>query len=85
MAKLDHETQRVSQRILSLSDNVERLRVILEMGGTRSCASVLSELLTTGGMQSSPALASDRAPINGGPRMNAVRSHRYGYVSGGSS
>jgi hypothetical protein len=84
VAKLDHETQRVSQSIMSLSDNVERLRVMLDMGGGRSCASVLTELFTTGGMHSSPAIAADdRAPMTGS-RMNAVRSHRYGYVPGGS-
>lgn len=80
VTKLDHETQRVSQNIMSLSDNIERLRVILEMGSTRSCATVLGELLMTGGIQSSPAaLPDDRTPMTGAG-MNAIRSHRYGQV-----
>ncbi|GKY96796.1 hypothetical protein MPSEU_000638800 [Mayamaea pseudoterrestris] len=84
VAKLDHETQRVSQSIMLLSDNIERLRTMLEIRGSRSCASVLTELITTGAMRSSPAaIADDRVPMTGA-RMNAVGSQRYGHVPGGS-
>ena len=80
--KLDHESQKVSSAIAAVSNNVERLRALVHAGGDRTCLTVLSELVNTGGMQSSPAVQADRART----QLQAAigRSHRYGQIPGTS-
>ena len=80
--KLDYESQKVSSVIAAVSNNVERLRALVHAGGDRTCLTVLSELVNTGGMQSSPAVQADRART----QLQAAigRSHRYGQIPGTS-
>lgn len=54
--KLDDESQRVSHVATSLADQVEMLRGLLDStSGDRTCFSVLSELVSTGSVATSPA------------------------------
>lgn len=82
-AKLEYETQRVSQCIMELSSSIERMEMLLNASGDRTCYSVLSELLTTGSMNS-PAATSDETTSmtgRGAPRrLGSIRSHNYGQV-----
>jgi len=97
IAKLEYETQRVSQCIMALSGNIERMHMVLNASGERSCYTVLGELLTTGSLSSSPAAiaaaggdrrsSEETRSITGtGPpaRLAAIRSHRYGQVPSGA-
>jgi chromosome segregation ATPase len=80
--KLDYESQKVSIAITSVLNNVERLRALVQASGDRTCFTVLSELVHTGGMESSPAVQADRARN----QIQAAigRSHRYGQIPGSS-
>jgi chromosome segregation ATPase len=74
IAALDYETQRVSQKILALSNNVERLQKLLAAAngaGDRTCTSSIFELLTSGGI--SP-VAPAPAITNGDRPLYAIRS-----------
>jgi myosin heavy subunit len=82
--KLDNESQRVSVAITSVANNVERLRALVQASGDRTCFTVLSELISSGGMESaSPALRADRPNIPN-PLTSMSRSHRYGQIPGAS-
>jgi hypothetical protein len=48
VAKLEYETQRVSQCIMALSGSMERMNLLLTAQGNRTCYSVFNELITTG-------------------------------------
>lgn len=80
--KLDYESQKVSSGITAVLNNVERLRALVQASGDRTCFTVLSELVHTGGMESSPAIQADRARN----QLQAAigRSHRYGQIPGTS-
>ena len=80
--KLDYESQKVSSAITTVLQNIERLRALVQASGDRTCFTVLSELVHTGGMESSPAVQADRARN----QLQAAigRSHRYGQVPGTS-
>ena len=85
ISKLERETQAVSQCIMALTGNVERMHLVLDASGERSCYTVLGELFTTGGVASSPALqehGNDESAPGSQRRLGAVRStrHRYGTV-----
>jgi chromosome segregation ATPase len=77
--KLEHETDHVSAAISTLSSNIERFRAILDASGERTCYTVISELITTGGMTGSPATQGERTAITGG-LASRMQSHRYGQV-----
>jgi chromosome segregation ATPase len=82
--KLDNESQRVSVAITAVANNVERLRALVQASGDRTCFTVLSELISTGGMEStSPALHADRPNIPNS-LTSIGRSHRYGQIPGAS-
>jgi chromosome segregation ATPase len=72
--KLEHETDRVSQGIRALSSKIDRLRMVIDASGERTCYTVLSELLTTGSVRSSPAATQEGSPL----RRHG--SHEYGQV-----
>ena len=80
--KLDNESQKVSNAITAVLNNVERLRALVQASGDRTCFTVLSELVHTGGMESSPAIQADRARN----QLQAAigQSHRYGQIPGTS-
>lgn len=79
--KFEHECHLVSQAVTTVAGNVERLQALLHASGDRTCFTVLSELVTTGTMASSPAIQEERAAITGG--LSSIgRSHRYGQVPG---
>ena len=80
IAKLEYETQRVSQGIMALSGSIERMNVLLDISGDRTCYTVLSELLTTGTLRatSTPVAASEETQ-----RLGVIRSsshHQYGHI-----
>ena len=91
ISKLEYETQRVSQCIMALSSSIERMHVVLDGGGERTCFTVLSELVTTGtissvgaaavGSRAGGATSEETASMTGSPsRLGALRSHQYGHV-----
>jgi chromosome segregation ATPase len=60
--KLDDESKRVSHIAASLSDQVEKLRGLLDSSsGDRTCFSVFSELIATGSLGTSPATLQNHA------------------------
>ncbi|GAX19848.1 hypothetical protein FisN_11Lh279 [Fistulifera solaris] len=79
IAKLDRETQAVSQCIMELSGNLERMHLVLDSNGERTCVSVIAELLLTGGNMTSPAALQPEGNILGGQTRLGSR-HRYGSV-----
>jgi hypothetical protein len=76
--KLDTESHRVSSAITAVANNVERLRALVMSSGDRTCFTVLSELVSKGNMESSPAVQADRPNALAAIR----RSHRYGQIPG---
>jgi chromosome segregation ATPase len=80
IAKLEHETQAVSQCIMALTGNVERMHMVLDASGERNCVSVLAEILSTGGAASSPAVTPQDGDDGGANRrrLRSSPSHRYG-------
>ncbi|GAX14736.1 hypothetical protein FisN_11Hh279 [Fistulifera solaris] len=79
IAKLERETQAVSQCIMELSGNLERMHLVLDSNGDRTCVSVIAELLLTGGNMTSPAALQPEGNIIGGQTRLGSR-HRYGSV-----
>jgi hypothetical protein len=60
--KLDDESKRVSQIAAAMSDQVEKLRGLLDSSsGDRTCFSVFSELIATGSVGTSPAALQNHA------------------------
>lgn len=85
IAKLEYETQRVSRGIMALSGNIDRMHVLLDASGDRTCYTVLSELLTTGAIRSSSGVvgsaSSSTATSEETRRLGSLRSsHQYGQV-----
>jgi chromosome segregation ATPase len=80
ISKLEYETQRVSQGIMALSGSIERMHLMLDASGDRTCYTVLSELLTTGARRAS--VSSSSATSEETRRLGSLRSsHQYGQVS----
>lgn len=77
--KLHHESNRVTRSVATMASNVDRLQALLRSSGDRTCFAVLSELVTTGNMASSPAMLAD-GQATSLPALG--RSHRYGQVPG---
>jgi hypothetical protein len=78
LSKLESETQRVSQCIMSLTGSVERMHALLDSARSRGCVDALQQLLLT----RSPEGASneERAAMTGSRRIS--RGPRYGQVPG---
>lgn len=80
ISKLEYETQRVSQGIMALSGNIERMHLMLDASGDRTCYTVLSELITTGALRASASSSSSTSEET--RRLGSLRSsHQYGQVS----
>jgi chromosome segregation ATPase len=78
IAKLEYETQRVSQGIMALSGSIDRMHLILDASGDRTCYTVLSELLTTGAVRTTAAAAASPEETR---RLGSIRSsHQYGHI-----
>ena len=93
--KLDSESQKVSQAITTVSQNVERFRALVQASGDRTCFTVLSELVLTGGgmmvngssgssfTRPAAVVPTDRTSRN--PLQVGIgRSHRYGQIPSSS-
>lgn len=76
--KLDEETKRVSRATASVSEQVERLRSLVDSAGDRSCFTVLSELVSTGTIASSPAAIQNHAHTISSV-LPAIRGRPQGY------
>lgn len=77
LQKLENETKRVSQSIVSLSTGVERMHAMLEGGGTRNCVGALQSIL----MSSRPS--EETRSITGNSTIASTRNGpRYGHISG---
>lgn len=76
--KLDEETKRVSRVTASVVEQVERLRGLVDSMGDRSCFTVLSELVSTGSIASSPAALQNHAH-NISSVLPAIRGRTQGY------
>eukprot|EP00547_Thalassionema_nitzschioides_P009815 CAMPEP_0194229828 /NCGR_PEP_ID=MMETSP0156-20130528/44091_1 /TAXON_ID=33649 /ORGANISM="Thalassionema nitzschioides, Strain L26-B" /LENGTH=884 /DNA_ID=CAMNT_0038962389 /DNA_START=21 /DNA_END=2675 /DNA_ORIENTATION=- len=74
LTNLEGETQRVSQCIMAMSSNIERLHMLVSQSGEKSCASVLSDLLAgaTGATEETTSMTR--------PRMTIGTSQNYGQV-----
>jgi hypothetical protein len=85
IAKLEYETQHVSQCILALTGGVERMHLLLDASGNRTCYTALSEILTTGNAATA-ATHEETTSMTGGRRLASIHSSpRYGQVPGASS
>ena len=79
MSRLESETQRVSQCIMSFSASVERMHSLLSGPGTRNCVSVLQDLLTASGRNGHDPSNEETAAMTSGGRRSAGGT-RYGQV-----
>ncbi len=79
LSNLEDETQRVSQCIMALTANIERLHVLIAQSGERTCATLLSDLLV--GTVAAPA--EEESGDMGGARLGLGTNRRYGQVPTG--
>jgi len=75
LTSLEGETQRVSQCIMAMSSNIERLHMLVSQSGERSCASVLSDLLA-----GAAGVSGDETTSMTRPSMAIGTSQNYGQV-----
>jgi len=88
IAKLEFETQHVSQCIMAVTAGIERMHLLLNAGGDRTCYTALSDILSTGTVMTTAA-AEETASMTGSGqssrRLGFIRgSHTYGQVRGAS-
>ena len=76
LAKLENETQRVSQSIVTFSTSVERMHALLEGTGSRSCVDALQDIL----LSNSAASSDETTAMTGGARRTG--GTKYGHVAG---
>ena len=81
LSKLESETQRVSQCIMSFSANVERMHTVLAGPGTRNCVSVLQDLLAASG-RGGPEPSNEETAAMTSSTRRATGGTRYGQVAG---
>jgi hypothetical protein len=79
ISKLDSETQEVSQYIVALSGEIERLHMLIDASGSRNCYSALSEILLGGAQSNTTAGRRPTAEESAVP-LRAIRSHQYGQI-----
>lgn len=89
ISKLERETQKVSQCIMTLTSSVERMHILLDSSGERNCVTVLSEILLTGGVYSNPTIVEGEADETetgdaNRRRLGSYTGHRYGSVPSAS-
>jgi chromosome segregation ATPase len=77
LANLEDETQRVSQCIMALTSNIERLHIVVAQSGERTCVSLFSDLLT--GASGTPESGGETAAMTG-PRIGIGSARSYGQV-----
>jgi len=84
--KLNRETQQVSKCIMAMVSGIERLHLMLDMDGDRSCYSVLNEILSAGVVGSTPASGGgssmrqeETTAMTGSsePRLHSITSRDY--------
>lgn len=79
IGKLDHETQGVSQHIMALSGEIERLHSLIDVSGNRNCYTALSDII----LGASHVASTGDNGTGGGESsipLRAIRSHDYGQV-----
>lgn len=79
LSNLEDETQRVSQCIMAMTANVERLHVLIAQSGERTCATLLSDLLAG----TTAAQTEQDSGNMAGPRLGLGTNRRYGQVPTG--
>jgi hypothetical protein len=81
LSNLEDETQRVSQCIMALTSNIERLHVLIDSSGERSCATLLSDLLMgTTGAGHAVSSGEESASMTGPRRIALGATRQYGQV-----
>jgi myosin heavy subunit len=75
LSNLEDETQRVSQCIMALTANIERLHLLIAQSGERSCATLLSDLLA-----GATAVSNEEESTMSGPRLGLGAKRSYGQV-----
>lgn len=76
LSNLEDETQRVSQCIMVLTANIERLHVLIAQSGERSCATLFSDLLAG----ATAASQEEESSSMSGPRLGLGTKRSYGQV-----
>jgi hypothetical protein len=74
--KLEAETQRVSEFVVSFVENVDRMNVLVDGSGSRTCVDALQKLLLTRG-RSQISSSEERAATSG---LRTSRGPRYGQI-----
>ena len=80
IAKLDNETQGVSQQIVALSGEIERLHVLIDVSGSRTCYSALSEIILGASQSNTSTNDGHGGMAESTVPLRAIRSHQYGQV-----
>ena len=75
LSNLEDETQRVSQCIMALTSNIERLHILIAQSGERTCTTLLADLLA-----GASAASSEEATTMAGPRIGLGTFRSYGQV-----
>ena len=84
IGKLDHETQGVSQHIMALSGEIERLHMLIDVSGNRNCYTALSDIIL-GGSNGGSTDENGRGGGESSIPLRAIRSHDYGQVPSNSA
>ena len=76
--KLNRETQQVSKCIMAMVGGIERLHLLLDNSGDRTCYTVLSEILvTTRGVGTHTPVRQDETTSMTGAQLNSITSAQY--------
>eukprot|EP00977_Amphora_coffeiformis_P010276 scaffold2383_cov161-Amphora_coffeaeformis.AAC.32 len=80
IGKLDHETQGVSQYIMMLTGEIEKLHMLIDVSGSRNCYSTLSDIFLGATNSVAPAGEIRESVAESSVPLRAIRSHQYGQV-----
>lgn len=78
LSNLEEETQRVSQCIMALTSNIERMHMVIAQSGERTCTTLLSDLFA-GAAGAEPGSSEEAASMTG-PRLGIGTARSYGQV-----
>ena len=85
IAKLDNETQGVSQHIMALSGEIERLHMLIDVSGGRNCYTTLTDIILGANNADSSANGGREGVAESSVPLRAIRSHQYGQVPNAAS
>ena len=80
VGKLDHETQGVSQYIMTLTGEIEKLHMLIDASGSRNCYTTLSDIFLGAANSAAPADGTRESVAESSVPLRAVRSHQYGQL-----